>query len=465
MIHLTINEHERIFRLNDSADGIPNNGRTYLKDKYFRLLEKFDRSYGSGEDGVFTWYVDHVQARQWVGIIQLPGLMLEILPKIDTGELSDNKEKRYEARKNLLYMLSISGDVPVRSRDMAKISSRKAPLSETLCALFANRLLSEILKGVDRSYIEKEENIRGFKGHLVLNKHLLRNAAHRERFFCRFDDFSSDTPLNQVFKAAVTVMLGISHMHATQDTLRNCLLAMDQVKDVAYPKNLFDKIAINRQNRRFEDLYEFSRLILTGYSSTVSPGKKRNFSLLFDMNILFERFVAGFIQKHVITELFQYQLFPQAIHHRRHLMQISPNRGILNLAPDILIKNPAKQFLVMDTKWKKTNGHGRTGGVKNSDLYQLFAYTHRYGCGKSILLYPKTEDSSARDFDILDDTDTPCGKQVCVRFVDLNRNLYSEVERVRLTQELKKIVEDGFELYQKDNGVEPEVLYALTGRV
>lgn len=444
MIHLVINEHDRVFRLDDAIDPVPDNGRIYLKNKYFKLLQRFDLKYGAGQNDVFTWYADHVKAKQWVGVVQLPGLLLEILPKVDDGGSEENAKQQFEARRNLLYMLSISGDVPVRSRDMAKIANRKAPLSETLCSLFAKRLLSELLRGINRSYVEKEENIRTFKGRLVINKHLLKNSAHRERFFCRFDEFSSNTPLNRVLKSAARVMTDITCLPATQETLKKCLILMENVNNEMFPEKLFDQVVINRQNIRFQDLYSFSKLILTGYSPTVSAGKTRNFSLLFDMNIVFERFVAGFIQKYVMNEFSDCKLFPQAVHNRRYLMQLTKNRGVLSLAPDLLIKNNSGKNLILDTKWKRTDTGGVAGGVKNNDLYQLFAYTHRYGCEKSILLYPKLQDSCERNFDILNENNELSGKQVCVRFIDLNRNFYVNSERDDLKQEIIRIIENGF---------------------
>ena len=77
---------------------------------------------------------------QWVGVIQVPGLQVEILPKIDEADLNGKNEKETQARSNLLYMLSVAGQVPVRERDVARLASRKASLSETLAAIFADRL-------------------------------------------------------------------------------------------------------------------------------------------------------------------------------------------------------------------------------------------------------------------------------------------------------------------------------------
>ena len=126
------------------------------------------------------------------------------------------RKKPPQARSNLLYMLSVAGQVPVRERDVARLASRKASLSETLAAIFADRLRRELLRGPERAYIRREENLRQFKGKLLIAQQALHNAAHRERFFCRFDEFSEDTLMNRIFRAACQVLLDATHTPSTQ---------------------------------------------------------------------------------------------------------------------------------------------------------------------------------------------------------------------------------------------------------
>ena len=49
------------------------------------------------------------------GVVQVPGLQVEILPKIDIltlGTAVNDERAQHQARRNLLYMLAVSGDVP-----------------------------------------------------------------------------------------------------------------------------------------------------------------------------------------------------------------------------------------------------------------------------------------------------------------------------------------------------------------
>ena len=310
-----IQEHTKIIR-KDGESTPP-----YLEQRLYDRLKRFDQRGRAEKDRVFSWGDRSARTTQWVGVIQVPGLQVEILPKIDEVDSNGKDEKETQARSNLLYMLSVAGQVPVRERDVARLASRKASLSETLAAIFADRLRRELLRGPERAYIRREENLRKFKGKLLIAHQVRHNAAHRERFFCRFDEFSEDTLMNRIFRAACRVLLNATHTPSTQDRLRHCLLLLDGVEDVFVHDELFDQITITRQNERFADVLHFCRLILLGLSPTVQAGRERSFSLLFDMNRVFEDFTAAFLKKQVMPFLRGYHLYPQAKSRQEYLMR------------------------------------------------------------------------------------------------------------------------------------------------
>ncbi|MBU0662944.1 MAG: McrC family protein [Proteobacteria bacterium] len=418
----------------------------YLEEPLYRRLEKSEQYLTRDGKAVFTWYKDYVQAQQWVGIVQVPGLQVEILPKVDNpteAAVSVNGGSWRESRSNLLYMLAVAGDIPIRSRDVARLATRRAPLNETLSALFANQLMSELLLGCERSYVSYEENLRSFKGRLLVGKQLLKNAAHRERFFCRYDQFSQNTAMNRIFKAACRVLLDATSTPGTQDALRHCLLVFDEVSDEIIGPAHFKMVTFTRQNERFEDLFHFCRLILGERAPTVSSGEARSFSLLFDMNKVFERFIAAFLHERVMPMLPDCRLYPQARHNRRPLFQDEGLKGVLNLSPDILICHKERACnLVIDTKWKNL----RQSGLSDGDLYQLHAYTHRYGCGQSMLLYPQVTGIPTRDLYLLDEKHQKTGRRVSVRFVNMHRDLYKTNEREVLAFELEQLIREGIGL-------------------
>lgn len=440
MKKITIPEHGQIISWRRKTSPPEASGRiAYLEERLYRRLEKYEQQLVRDGQPVFTWYNDSLKANQWVGVLQVSGLQVEILPKVDNVDRAENIDRNQwgESRRNLLYMLAVAGVVPIRSRDISRLATRRAPLNETLSALFANSLKNELLQGCERSYVHHEENLRVFKGRLLVSKQLLRNSAHRERFYCRFDQFSEDTFMNRIFKAACRFLLDATRLPETQDVLRHCLLLLDEVKTVGINDSHFEKISFNRQNERFENLFHFCRLVFSGRAPTVSSGRERSFSLLFDMNKVFERFVAAFMNDRVMPNIPDYRLYPQARRNRRPLFQNDNHRGELLLEPDILIRSKQDTGnLIIDTKWK-------SGKVSSGDLYQLYAYTQRYCCGQSVLLYPLVSGARQRDLHILDEKNELCGRRVSIRFVNINRDLYKTAERNLLASELELLVCEG----------------------
>ena len=118
------------------------------------------------------------------------------------------------------------------------------------------------------------------------------------------------------------------------------------------------------------------------------------------MNRVFEDFIAAFLKKQVMPRFNGYHLYSQAKSQQRHLMKKNRDTGqggVLLLKPDILIKTPnGDQQFVLDTKWKQFSGK-----VGRNDLYQIYAYTKRYECKLSVLLYPQVMDAECLDYDIM----------------------------------------------------------------
>lgn len=443
MKRVVLFEHGRLHRWRRAGPPPADTPReAFVGDRLYARLRKFDRLQERIGDPVFTWYADSAKAEQWVGVVQLPGLQVEILPKVDS-ETDGQDAAVHGARGNLLYMLALAGDVPFRVRDVARLSLRSAPTSEMLAALFAQRLLRELLRGTIRSYQWREENLRSFKGKLLVKHQTARNPGRRERFYCRYEEFSADTPMNRAFKAACRLLLDVSRTPSTQDALRSCLLVLDPVADVLPSPEELRRVVVDRRNARFADVFRFCQLVLEGLTPTVETGGRRSFSLLFDMNKVFEGFVASFLRRNVVPRIEGCRLLPQARTDRRHLLRSEAGRGLLLLQPDLLLVHPTAGRLVVDTKWKRTGSGRGLAGITAGDLYQLHAYTHRYGCRRSVLLFPATSETEPRDLEILDEAGRRSGRQVLVGFADVRRNLGSRLVRDQLADELETLVRRG----------------------
>lgn len=137
----------------------------------------------------------------------------------------------------------------------------------------------------------------------------------------------------------------------------------------------------------YSEIKPWTELILGEYMPVSTQGEWRGMSLLFPMEKLFEYFVAY----HLRRGMPEYQVKTQ--HATEHICEHQQNK-IFKLKPDIFIDRSQANAknIVMDTKWKLIDQNDRGGryGLKDSDIQQMFAYSHYYLKHESevILVYP-----------------------------------------------------------------------------
>ena len=403
-------------------------------------LRRFDEAHASSTGtAVFDWTRrDMMIAKGHVGVVEVPDLLVEILPKTDAAAGSGR-------RQNLLYMLHVSGSLKARERSFACLGRETMPLIDAFVLVFVDSLLDALREGMDRAYVEQEENLRVVRGRLLMSQHVRRNAVHRERLFVRYDEFSDDTPLNRALKATCRLLLTRVRSFEVARRLREITLRFDNVCDIRLrPDDL--SIELTRQNRRFQTHLDFCRLVWSGQSPSLSRGAERSFSLLFSMHRLFEAFIAAILRRHA-PELGLPLGRIEAQGGGHHLLRNEAGNSFIHLRPDVVGWAGGKTAgFVLDTKWKVLKGPTPVKSVAESDVYQLHAYARRYDAPLNVLLYPAVPGVETQTFKFM-------GTDQLLRlgFVDLNRDLRRDkkelvkelAELLRVEQHLTDVSEPG----------------------
>lgn len=415
--------------------------RADITESQLKRLKAFDDSYApqKGNRRIFDW--NSIKTTSYVGVIQIPGLTLEILPKIDRPDAPGDKEKKQSAQDNLLHMLSVTRKVPIEERDLAGLKTGHG-LLEALVAIFTRRLLDELRKGLEHNYIHHEENLSILKGKLLFSQQIRYNASHQARVFVGYDEFIADTSLNRIFKATCRRLLGMVSSNNIQKPLRELLAVLDEVSDRAIVLHDFDKVHLTRNNERFAVLFSFCRMVLLDQSPAPAIGKDETFSLLFPMEQLFEEFIAVIIQRNVSTffpEIPGSAIRIQAKGKSDYLMKhVATGSSRFLLKPDIIVGSGSGKppCLILDTKWKRllTTDEDPKNGVSQAGIYQLYAYTKHYGCRQNILLYPKVNGVDPAPYCLVTDENTT----ICIELIDLNRDL--RTKKQELLDDLKIVL-------------------------
>lgn len=441
---VVIREYERVYYTDGgTAPERREGGDWHVPRRLLERLRIFDEGYALKNRGVtiFDWSArKYMKATSHVGVIQVPGLTVEILPKIDSS--ASRAETEQLAQNNLLYMLAFTRNVPLRERDLAALSSQNMPLLDALIGIFVERFMAELLRGLDHAYVHREENLACLKGKLLFSQQVRHNAAHQERVFVGYDDFVADTWPNRILKAGCRRLLGMTSVSRIQKRLREAIALLDDASDREIGLHDFGRIHLTRNNERFRPLLDFCRMVLCGDSPTVATGRQQTFSLLFPMEKLFEEFVAVFICRHAADlGLERAGIHVQAKGRQKHLLLRGDNSKRFLLKPDIVVERaPHEVLMIIDTKWKhlKTSEVDANNGVAQSDIYQLYAYAHRYRSSHNVLLFPKVDGIDRQNLRLIATDGNTEDKCINVEFINLHRNLRQDVQKMK--DELREIL-------------------------
>jgi len=402
---------------------------------------------------IFEWDEDDAKAREWVGVLQIDGLQVEVVPKVDR-RADARLDDEAAARHNLLTMLAYTPNSPIRERDLASLIRDDVPLHELLFRLFAERLERELIRGIERGYVERHEDLSTVRGRMDLRRQILALGGRGEKFACVHDVFDEDTPLNRILLSTALAISRITTVLATQKTLRHCTALLGRVQRVPLMPHLFTRVRLTRQTERFEPLLAMSEMLLGEQSPGMASGEHHSFSLFFSMSAVYEGFVGGFYRRHVEPLLPDVVMREQGGSRKFDLLHsMRSNRGRLKLEPDFLFEcvddDGELRNFVIDTKWKRIDWKDSGDSVKREDLYQLHAYMTAYGARHVALLYP---DVGVDDYHYELGKDRVAGiapskrRTIMVRSLDVSSSLQDPAHRESLAARLAQLVRSGLEL-------------------
>lgn len=332
------------------------------------------------------WSRDDVVFINYVGFIKLSTVSIEILPKVKI-----NSGDHEGSRKSLLNMLSKSGIINFNYSNLGMLSVYKIDLNEILALIFAKTLQSQLIRGPYLEYINVEENSKALKGSLLVKEHIKNVSRCSSDVFCKFEEFSIDNTLNQIFNTCIRKTIKNVKNSETLKILSHINVIFSEVSYIDISNKKILDYKFSRLNSRFEPSLLLAKMLLNGYSSIGNKCDDKSFAILFEMNDVYERYITNLLR----LNLDKYEVHSQ--HSNYKLLKNEKNdRDIFLLQPDIVIEVEGKEKLIIDTKWKKIDGSLNRHGVKREDFYQMYAYLTRYEDVKSaILLYPSSSDSSS----------------------------------------------------------------------
>lgn len=321
----------------------------------------------------------HLRARHFVGIVQVGDLAIEIVPKADR----DGPPNSQPWREGLLEMLRVGGSLKLERLPEASQRLSRRPLQELIARAYLAEVDALLHEGLAKGYRTVEDNRPVFRGRLLVAKHVRANVARADRFYVEHAVFDHHVAINRVILAALEVLAHSALSPPLRTAIAACAGRFPELSTAGVDAAMCDRIHLGRATQRYAGALVYARLILSHQGPALRAGRERVFALLFDMNALWERYVAALVRR-AIPEGF-------TVDTQDRLPFWAPAAGAARtVRPDIIVRDDAARTqLVIDTKWKVADA------PDDADLKQMFVYNELLGCARSLLVYPRTTQSQA----------------------------------------------------------------------
>lgn len=327
----------------------------------------------------FTGIRNGVKFKSQVGVLQIGRLTIEILPKADKISISNEQDLKAQSakwRNVLLQMLDYTGGLRIDSFSQAQLERRQNSLLELYLEQFLNELDQLIRRGLIKQYRTVTSNQLALKGRLHFPKHLRYNVVHKELFYVQHAEYDHSHFINQVLWTALEVLEQVSSLrHA--DVIKRLKSSFPVIERATIDRQKLDTFKLNRKNEAYRKAYQIAKMLLLNYAPSLSSGSESMLALLFDMNLLWEKYILKSLQRLNQSE---YQISGR--NSETFWRAEGVNRPI---KPDIVLKNNGDgSKTIIDTKWKIVESLRPS----DKDLKQMYAYNMYWDAPRSLLLYP-----------------------------------------------------------------------------
>ncbi|MBO0593124.1 restriction endonuclease [Cellulophaga sp. E16_2] len=344
-----------------------------------RELERLYEFNDNNDNVYFTGIRDGVKFKNYVGVIQIGGLTIEILPKTDNNKSDDSEFEDWHGA--LLNMLRICKHIKVKSVSEASLKRKHNSLLDLYFETYLDEVEGLLRQGLVKKYRRTSSNVLALKGRLDFNKNIQQNLIHQERFYTEHQVYDYENLINQIILKALVILGSLTYNSQLKDRILRLRASFPDIKEIQIQKYHFDKVKENRKTVSYFRALQIAKMIILNYSPDIRSGQENMLTLLFDMNKLWEEYIYRMLIRAKgdnLTINFQ------------NMQKFWEGRTI---RPDIVItkkQGEIEEVFIIDTKWKVLSINNPKPG--DNDLKQMYTYNLYWNAKKSMLLYPNSKE-------------------------------------------------------------------------
>jgi 5-methylcytosine-specific restriction enzyme subunit McrC len=320
----------------------------------------------------FTVGHQTITARHHVGYLEVGRLAIQILPKADRRQRSPGAWQ-----DALLDMLRVASGLRLASPTSASQQVGRASLLELVAARFVTEVERLLHEGLARGYRSCEENTSAFRGRLVVAAHLRDNLVRADRFYVEHHVHDRDILVNRILAAALDAVRDLALSASLAGRAAACEAAFAETTPLLPTAATFARVPVTRATARYADALLLARMLLEHRAPQLRAGVSPVFAILFDMNQLWERYVAWLFRRALPAGA------SLAAQESRPFWR-AQGRVARTIRPDLVVRRSDRSvLLVADAKWKSDDD-----GPAMGDLRQMFVYNELLAGDRALLVYP-----------------------------------------------------------------------------
>jgi len=363
-----------------------------------------------------------VKFKEYVGVLQVGNIIIEVLPKADHDTNADHW------RKVLVGMIRASGVLKLAAPTSSALAIRPNAILDLYVEQFLAELEYLLHRGLAKKYRKTQGNLGSVKGRIIFAKHVQKNYVHQERVYAEYTEFTREHALHQILYKALKLLPRINTDALLHGRIQSLLLNFPEMPDISVSENTFARVVLNRSTQHYKTALDIARMLLLNYYPDISRGRQDVLALMFDMNMLWERFVYASLKKHLHPSM-----DVRAQQRKPYWKPENGNRTTIR--PDIVVMSGHVSF-VIDTKWKNLD----SAGISSSDLHQMYVYHEYFGASKVALMYPSLSENVTRGSYLSPSHEAPLDRECSLIPVSVSSINDTQVWQQQIVEYVKKWV-------------------------
>ena len=353
--YIQVFEHQRLM-VGEVVQGV------LFTEAYFQALAQ----QANMEEGkYFTVLHQGIRFSNYVGVMQLGELTIEILPKASRPGQQDHQLWQ----QVLLEMLKACRLIKVEQLSAASLRLRPNSIMDLYIAIFLEETEGLLRQGLSREYSRCSGNLPALKGRLLFHRQIRENLAHAEHFYTEHERYGYEHLFNRIISSALQALRHFSLGPVLEAKFQQLARQFPVLSPVDAHQIEWEHLPFGRKTERYRAALQAALLLLRHYRPDIRAGRHPLIAVLFDMNLLFEEFVYRQLAN---LGLPVYRQLSRPFWERRYIR------------PDIVLEYNGQRY-VLDTKWKALP----RASPNMDDLRQMFVYAQFFDARHGVLVYPQ----------------------------------------------------------------------------